>query len=66
MPSPAMLRDSTQIVLPVGTMAEVIELVESEFTVSIVTEGDTCRIIGSPIEIKRVGDFLTARGINLP
>lgn len=66
MPSAAMFRDSTQIVLPSSDMAEIAEIVESRFTVTVVREGDAYRIIGSPVEIKAVGDFLSYRGINLP
>ena len=66
MPDPARLRDSTQIVLPCAALEDVRERLETEFTVTIYSEeGDTCRIIASPVEIKRVAEFLTRHGISV-
>ncbi|KAB1192041.1 hypothetical protein GJR96_00725 [Haloferax sp. MBLA0076] len=67
MPSPGTLRDSTQIVLPYDLLDDVREEIESEFVVSIhENTPETCRIIGSPVEIRKVGDYLARQGISLP
>jgi len=63
MPEPAQLRDSTQIVLPCDTLDDVREDLESKFTVSVAQSDDLCRIIGSPVVIKDVSEFLTRQGI---
>jgi len=64
MPDPAKLRDSTQIVLPCAVLAEVREELEAEFAVTVYTdEGELCQIIGSPVVIPEVAEFLTNRGI---
>ena len=64
MPDPAKLRDSTQIVLPCAVLAEVREELEAEFAVTVYTDdGETCQIIGSPVIIPNVAEFLTNRGI---
>jgi hypothetical protein len=64
MPEPAQLRDSTQIVLPRETLEGLEATLDEEFTVTVVPEGDDrCRIIGSPVEIKDVSEFLARRGI---
>lgn len=65
MPEPARLRDSTQIVLPRQSFDGVREGVESEFTVTVTETDDRCRIIGSPVEIKAVNEYLARHGINL-
>ncbi|MGM0606377.1 MAG: hypothetical protein ACQETB_12000 [Halobacteriota archaeon] len=66
MPDPSRLRDSTQIVLPRDALDGMRDRLESEFTVTIF-EADCgiCRIIGSPVEIKAVSDFLSRHGITL-
>jgi hypothetical protein len=72
MPDPSRLRDSTQIVLRAPELDGLREQLESEFTVTVVTvEGvdanaEYVRIIGSPVVIKDVSDFLTRHGISLP
>ncbi|MFC7070940.1 VNG_1110C family protein [Halobaculum lipolyticum] len=66
MPDPSRLRDSTQIVLPCGELDGIRPSIESEFTVSVFTADDHCRIIGSPVEIKAVSDYLARHGISLP
>ena len=67
MPDPSRLRDSTQIVLPCDALAPVQSAVETEFTVTVFREnGADCRIIGSPVEIKAVSNFLSRRGVSLP
>ncbi|MFC6787098.1 hypothetical protein ACFQFH_14790 [Halobaculum halobium] len=66
MPDPSTLRDSTQIVLPRRELDGIRSSLESEFTVSVFTNGEECRIIGSPVEIKAVSDFLARQGISIP
>lgn len=62
---PARLRDSTQIVLPTGTPDRIHRDLESEFSVTIVEDGPTARVIGSPLVIKDVSRYLTRRGVAL-
>jgi hypothetical protein len=59
----ARLRNSTQILLPSGTLAGIREDIEEEFTVTVRNEDHHVRIIGSPVEIKSVCDFLARNGI---
>ncbi|WP_232688631.1 hypothetical protein [Halobacterium zhouii] len=66
MPSPSSLRDSTQIVLPVTTLEGVAHDVETEFDVTVHEAGEAARIIGSPVAIKDVNDYLTRQGVALP
>jgi hypothetical protein len=67
MPDPAMLRDSTQIVLPCDILDEIRDDLEAEFVVTVFPCGDgLCRIIGSPVEIRAVNDFLARHGISVP
>lgn len=65
MPDPSRLRDSTQIVLPYSAIEGVIDDVNRQFTVTVFREGDHVRIIGSPVEIKEVGEYLARQGITL-
>jgi hypothetical protein len=62
----ATLRDSTEIVLPRSSLDAVAVDLEEEFSVTVVDESDTCRVIGSPTEIKAASDFLSRRGLTLP
>ncbi|MFP4590297.1 MAG: hypothetical protein ACLFMX_02595 [Halobacteriales archaeon] len=66
MPSPATLRDSTQIEVPYHAVAHLLETIETRFVVTIRREGSRCRIIGSPVEIKDVGTYLARRGVTVP
>ncbi|WP_277554241.1 VNG_1110C family protein [Halobaculum limi] len=66
MPDPSRLRDSTQIVLPCEELDGIRSSVESEFTVTIFSKEDYCRIIGSPVEIKALSEYLARHGITLP
>ena len=67
MPTPASLRDSTQIELPADSIAGLREQLEAEYTVTIFNpEPRLCRIVGSPVEIKAVSAFLSRHGISLP
>jgi Asp/Glu/hydantoin racemase len=65
MSDPARLRDSTQIVLPCATLTDLQDDLESEFTVTVFSKAGDCRIIGSPVEIKAVSDFLARQGVSL-
>jgi hypothetical protein len=66
MPEPSQLRDSTQIVLSRDVFKGVEPQIDDEFTVTVVPEGDDhCRLIGSPVEIKDVGEYLARRGIHV-
>lgn len=66
MADPARFRDSTQIVLPAETSEKLRRDLESEFSVTVTEEGSTARIIGSPLVIKRVSDYLARHGVALP
>lgn len=59
-------RDSTQIVLPWECLEGIRHELESEFTVTIHDEGDVARIIGSPVVIKEVSEYLVRKGVSLP
>ena len=66
MPDPANLRDSTQIVLPCDSLDGIRESLESQFTVTVFSsDGAGCRIIGSPVEIKHVSQYLTRHGVTI-
>jgi len=58
-------RDSTQILLPRETLDPVREDLETEFTVTVL-DSDPVRIIGSPVEIKSVNEFLVRHGVSTP
>ncbi|MDS0298223.1 hypothetical protein NDI76_05670 [Halogeometricum sp. S1BR25-6] len=66
MPDPSNLRDSTQIVVPCASLKDVREELEREFTVTVFPNDGICKIIGSPVEIKAVSDFLTRHGVTVP
>ncbi|WP_255150271.1 VNG_1110C family protein [Halorarius halobius] len=66
MPDPSRLRDSTQIVLPREDLGELREDAESEFTVTVVEEGEYVRFIASPVVIKELGEFLARHGVSVP
>lgn len=59
-------RDSTEIVLPDGTLGDLREELERDFVCTVMDEGDTVRIIGSPVVIKEVSDWLSRHGISIP
>ncbi|MFC7072394.1 hypothetical protein ACFQJ7_14870 [Halovenus rubra] len=61
----ARLRDSTQILLPSDALAGLSADIEEEFTVTVRSEDGSVRIIGSPVEIKSVSNFLTRNGITV-
>ena len=67
MPDPTRLRDSTQIELPCQSLDGIRDDLEAEHTVTVVQpDGQQCRIIGSPIEIKAASNFLSRHGVTLP
>lgn len=66
MSNASQLRDSTQIVLPAETLESLEPQLDEAFTVTITSAGeDRRRIIGSPVEIRDVHEFLTRRGISV-
>lgn len=66
MPDPSKLRDSTQIVLPAEALEGLREDIEAEFTVSILERDGVVRIIGSPVVIKDVSEYLARQGVSVP
>ncbi|GAA0286869.1 MULTISPECIES: VNG_1110C family protein [Halobacterium] len=66
MPDPSSLRDSTQIVLPVSTVEGYREDIDEKFTVSFLEHEEMVRIIGSPVVIKNVSEYLARQGVNVP
>jgi hypothetical protein len=67
MPDPSNLRDSTQIVLPSASLEGLREDIEAEFVVSILEEeDDVVRIIGSPVVIKNLSEYLARQGVTIP
>jgi len=66
MSNPATYRDSTQILLPAETLDGVRHDVERQFTVTVVEQERCVRIIGSPVVIKDVSEFLTRQGVSIP
>jgi hypothetical protein len=61
----ARLRDSTQILLPENALEGLREELESRFVVTVRAEQRQVRIIGSPVEIKDVSDFLARNGVTV-
>jgi hypothetical protein len=61
----ARLRDSTQILLPATALEGLQEELESRFVVTVRAEQRGVRIIGSPVEIKDVSDFLARNGVTV-
>jgi len=59
------LRDSTQILLPQTAVDSLTAELEERFTVTVREEDSTVRIIGSPVEIKNVSDFLARKGVTV-
>lgn len=66
MPDATRLRDSTQIVLPREVLEDLEPPLDEAFTLTVVPEGESqCRIVGSPVEIKRANAFLARRGVGV-
>ena len=66
MADPARYRDSTEIVVPLAVLEPYVEEIKDEFTVTIFEREETARIIGSPLVIKEVNEYLSMQGVNLP
>mgnify|MGYP000563178102 CR=1 FL=1 len=66
MPDPSNLRDSTQIVLPSAALEGLRADIESEFVVSVLEDDGVVRIIGSPVVIKNLSEYLARQGVNVP
>jgi bifunctional DNA-binding transcriptional regulator/antitoxin component of YhaV-PrlF toxin-antitoxin module len=66
MPDPVQLRDGTQIVLPRETLESLDVDVEDRFTVTVApVDDDRCRVVGSPVVIKNLSDFLARNGVSM-
>ena len=63
MTTAARFRDSTQIVLPGDALVGLRSTIDERFVVTVRQESDLVRIIGSPTEIKQVGQFLSRNGV---
>jgi hypothetical protein len=61
----ARLRDSTQILLPSGTLDGLQDALEEQFTVTVHRDDRQVKIVGSPVEIKMVSDFLARNGVTV-
>ena len=59
-------RDSTQIVLPTGILGDYRDELEQRFMITVVDEQDTTRLIGSPVVIPEVRDWLVSKNIVAP
>lgn len=65
MPDAALLRDSTQILLPEEALDGLREELEHRFTLTIRSEEQGVRIVGSPVEIKEASAYLSRNGISV-
>jgi len=65
MTSAAILRDSTQILLPESVLGDLRDDLEERFTLTILTDESEVRIVGSPVEIKDASEFLARNGISV-
>jgi hypothetical protein len=65
MPGAERLRDSTQIQLPPSALDGLDTYIEAEFAVTVRREDEQVRIIGSPVAIKAVSDFLARSGVTV-
>jgi hypothetical protein len=61
----ARLRDSTQIQLPSSTLDGIEPEVAERFDVTVHRSDRGVRLIGSPVVIKDVGEFLARRGVSV-
>ncbi|GGM67416.1 hypothetical protein J2752_000041 [Halarchaeum rubridurum] len=66
MGDPSRYRDSTQIVLPVEVLDGLDASLDERFTVTLFERDGVVRIIGSPVEIRAVSDYLARQGVSLP
>jgi hypothetical protein len=65
MPDASSLRDSTQILLPAGSLDGIRGELEERFVLTIRREKRRVRIIGSPVEIKSASEFLARNGVRV-
>jgi hypothetical protein len=65
MPDAALLRDSTQIMLPAAAIDGLRDELKQRFTLTIRSEETRVRIVGSPVEIKEASEFLARNGISV-
>jgi hypothetical protein len=65
MPDAALLRDSTQILLSEEALDGLREELEHRFTLTIRSEEQGVRILGSPVEIKEASAYLSRNGISV-
>ena len=65
MPDAAMLRDSTQILLPETVVEDLRDELDERFTLTFLSEEMGVRIVGSPVEIKQASQFLTRNGVSV-
>nr|WP_227777252.1 hypothetical protein [Haladaptatus pallidirubidus] len=59
-------RDNTQIVLPTGALDDCRDELEQRFMITAVDEQDTTRLIGNPVVIPKVHDWLVSQGLVPP
>ena len=57
------LRDSTQIELPADALEGIRDDIEEHYAVTVRDEDGEVRIIGSPVAIKSVSNFLARNGV---
>ena len=65
MADPARYRESTEIVLPLAVLEPYEDEIEERFTVTVFEQGESARIIGSPLVIREVHEYLSMQGVNL-
>jgi hypothetical protein len=65
MPDAAMLRDSTQILLPATALDGLRDELAERFELTILRDEAEIRIIGSPVEIKQASQFLARNGVSV-
>ena len=65
-PDVSWFRDSTQIVLPAGILDDYRDELEQRFMITVVDEQDTTRLIGSPVVIPEVREWLISKSIVVP
>ncbi len=61
----ATLRDSTQILLAPSTLEGLESEVAERFEITVHRTDCRVRLIGSPVVIKQVGNFLARRGVTV-
>jgi hypothetical protein len=59
-------RDSTQIVLPAGILGDYRDELEQRFMITVVDEQDMTRLVGSPVVVPEVREWLISKSIVAP